>query len=111
MNNESLLNPQLLKTDLFFDWTRYLHYLRSRHTSGRSVLNPLGNDHFEFVAKGNSLLAKSVLLFLVSAAVTAMSVLEQPCGSIVQSMPRFQWLLSVMPVIYLSLFEQICGVI
>ena len=44
-----------------------LVWLRNRATSGRSCVNPLGNDSRPYVANGNLLAARTALLVLLAA--------------------------------------------
>ena len=76
--------------------------LRSRFTSGRSFITPLGND-FDFVAKGNKLAAQCILLALLASSLGIKVVLEQPTGSCLDYLPRFQWFLKVAQALFLKL--------
>lgn len=77
-------------------------FLRSRFTSGRSFITPLGND-FDFVAKGNKLAAQCILLALLASSMGIKVVLEQPTGSCLDYLPRFQWFLKVAQASFLNL--------
>ncbi len=80
----------------------FVIFLRSRFTSGRSFITPLGND-FDFVAKGNKLAAQCMLLALLASAMGIKVVVEQPAGSCLDYLPRFQWFLKVVQVLFLNL--------
>lgn len=58
-----------------------LRLLRSRHTSGRSIFQPEGNEHYEFVRIGNLLANRVCLLIWVATAYGLRWLLEQPDGS------------------------------
>ncbi|CAL1150914.1 unnamed protein product [Cladocopium goreaui] len=75
----------------------------SRHTSGRSYLKPYGNTNYEFVELGNTLACRCILLILVAHWRGLRWLLEQPDGSFLQYLPRFQWLLQVIKV-YVAYF-------
>ena len=72
------------------------YHLRTRHTSGRTYLNPYGHTNFPFVEDGNTLACRSILLILVAHWRGLRWLLEQPDGSFLQRLPRFQWLLRVI---------------
>ena len=65
-------------------------FLRSRATSQRSPLFPMGCQAYDFVACGNLLCARSVLLLWLACVCQVRWLLEQPHGSIVECMPRMQ---------------------
>ena len=77
-------------------------FLRSRFTSGRSFITHLGND-FDFVAKGNKLAAQCILLALLASSLGIKVVIEQPTGSCLDYLPRFQWFLKVAQALFLNL--------
>ena len=83
-----------------WNWTLlflvHLNVCRSRHTSGRSYLKPYGNTNYEFVELGNTLACRCILLILVAHWRGLRWLLEQPDGSFLQYLPRFQWLLQVI---------------
>lgn len=54
---------------------------RSRHTSGRSILEPLGDVSKKFVVVGNGLASRMTLAVLLASAKRAKWLLEQPAGS------------------------------
>ena len=55
--------------------------LRSRATSGRSIVFPLGHKAYAFVQRGNLLLCRVVLLLMLCSYKKARFLLEQPAGS------------------------------
>ena len=67
--------------------------LRSRSTSGRNTICPLGNQGYGFVHCGNVLFARMCLLCLVLGARRVRWLLEQPSSSCVADHPAFDWLL------------------
>lgn len=69
-----------------------LRLLRSRYTSGRSIFQPEGNDQYEFVRIGNLLANRVALLIWVATAYGLRWLLEQPEGSALPDLPRFQQL-------------------
>ena len=73
-------------------------HLRSRATSGRSAITPLGHCGFSFVSKGNLLLARVVLLLMVASFKKARWLLEQPQGSTMPEHPRWSWFVDRVPV-------------
>ena len=72
--------------------------MRSIHTSGRTFLTPDGNAGYTFVALGNLFSARCVLLILVCCWRNLRWVLEQPEGSFLPQMERFEWLWGVVQV-------------
>ena len=75
-----------------------LRLLRSRHTSGRSIFQPEGNEHYEFVRVGNLLANRVCLLIWVATAYGLRWLLEQPDGSALPDLPRFQHFWGVIQV-------------
>lgn len=73
--------------------------LRSRHTSGRTYLTPYGNKGYLFVRTGNTLTGRSVLIALIASWCGLRWVLEQPDGTFLPELPRYQWLFGVMKAI------------
>ena len=71
--------------------------LRSRHTSGRTAINPGGNDGYGFVHVGNTLLARVVLLVLVFSYRQCRWLLEHPIQSCILDHPLLEWLLQRVP--------------
>lgn len=55
---------------------------------GRSILFPLGNENYEFVAIGNLLASRMTLLMFYSLAKKCRFLLEQPGGSALPLHPR-----------------------
>ena len=72
---------------------------RSRGTSGRNCLNPLGNDNREFVKSGNILSSRTALVVHVCVCRSLRYLVEQPDGSFLPNMPRYQelWKKFVVP--------------
>lgn len=64
--------------------------VRSRATSGRSILFPLGHIEFEFVTTGNLLVARLILLLFVASWKGLRWVIEQPEGTAFPLQPRWQ---------------------
>ncbi len=84
-------------------WSQYIfvgnHCLvRCRYTSGRTYFTPLGNTGYQFVSDGTILSSRCALLILVCCWRNLRWLLEQPDGSFLPEMPRFQWLWSVIEV-------------
>ena len=63
--------------------------MRSRRTSGRTPFNPMGNSHFGFVASGN-LLCSRVLLICTCELLGLRYLVEQPGSSFLGNMPSWQ---------------------
>lgn len=90
---------------------------RCRYTSGRTYLSPYGNTGYHFVAVGNILSARAALMCFLAAACGLRFLLEQPSGSFLEDLPRFQWLWGQLKVlfffekiyiyIYISLFKPV----
>ena len=76
-------------------------HLRSRYTSGRSVFCPLGDESRKFVAEGNRLASRLILMLYVCVSQGCIFLLEQPEGSIFSSHPRWQEFLEIVQVIRL----------
>ena len=77
--------------------------LRSRAVSGRTVIHPHGNVGYPFVAKGNLLLCRSIMLLLVAASRGCRFLLEQPGQSCLSLHPRWQWFVDRVSVALLHL--------
>ncbi len=60
-----------------------------RYTSGRSLIEPLGNENRESVFNGNLMLSRIILILMLLMARGAVFILEQPMGSILPEHPRF----------------------
>ena len=59
--------------------------------SGRSIICPLGNQGIPFVAKGNLLLCRVMLLLVLAASKGCRYLLEQPGSSCLPYHPRWAW--------------------
>lgn len=70
---------------------------RSRATSGRSILFPLGDTDRRFVEQGNLLASRLILLLWVCASRGLLWVVEQPEGSVFPLHPRWQEFLNYSP--------------
>ncbi|CAE7797998.1 unnamed protein product [Symbiodinium sp. CCMP2592] len=68
--------------------------LTSRAVTGRNVFKPLGNQVHEFVLQGNVLSSRTALLVYLAQWLRLRWVIEQPDGSFLPEMPRFQKLFS-----------------
>lgn len=110
LNLKSLPKPNLtpleinLLTVVFgfsldFQWP-----LRSRHTSGRSFLKPYGHCGYLFVKVGNVLSERSLLFALLASWCGLRWIMEQPDGSFMPHLPKFQWLFGVLKASGLSKF-------
>ena len=66
--------------------------LRSRYTSGRTPLTPWGNIGYNFVKVGNVLSGRTVLWIIIALWKGCRILLEQPSGSFLPELPRYQWL-------------------
>ena len=62
----------------------------SRHSSGRSPLEPLGTGKCPAADEGNEMVSKIVLLMKLIISRGSIFVLEQPHGSLLPEHPRFQ---------------------
>jgi hypothetical protein len=62
----------------------------SRHSSGRTVLEPLGNLRSLKVKEGNMMVSRVILILMLIMARGSVFVMEQPAGSILPSHPRFE---------------------
>ena len=74
-------------------------FLRSRHTSGRSHLNPMGHRGYLFVRVGNILSGRTVVIALLAAWCGLRFLIEQPDGSFLEHLPRYQWLFGVLKAV------------
>lgn len=83
---------------LYFFWSFPLSPAvpRSRHTSGRTSITPYGNRGYLFVQTGNCLTGRTVLMALVASWCGLRWLIEQPDGSFLPELPRFQWLFGVV---------------
>ena len=71
-------------------------HLRSRHTSGRTCLTPYGNQGYLFVKVGDILSHRFLILVLLASWCGLRWLMEQPDGSYMPQLPRFQWLYGVV---------------
>ena len=69
--------------------------LRSVGTSQRDVFDRLGNSGYTYVATGNGLASRVVLLLYICSWKKLRWVVEQPGGSVFADHPRFQEFLQV----------------
>ena len=72
--------------------------LRSRATSGRSVVFPNGNTGYDFVATGNLLATRTILLLLLLSVKKVRWLLEQPANSAFPDLERWRWFLDRVTV-------------
>ena len=63
---------------------------RSRATSGRSILFPLGNTDYGFVQMGNLLASRLILLLYICSWKCLRWIVEQPEGTAFPLLPRWQ---------------------
>ena len=68
--------------------------IRSRATSGRCPIHPDGNRNYNFVATGNLLGARVIVLLLLMSAKSCRWLLEQPANSVFDELPLWRWLLA-----------------
>lgn len=71
----------------------------NRHTSGRSLANPLGFDSRICVQEGNTMVFRSFLLAVVAVVLQASVHLEQPSGSLMDRHPAFVWFVAIMKLL------------
>ena len=76
--------------------------LRCRHTSGRTIFRPDGHDDREFVAEGNIMACRTVLMCYLANGLGLRYLVEQPSGSSMYSLRRFQELFRAMSVAWHS---------
>jgi len=69
-------------------------------TSGRTTLNPLGNQHIGSIAAGNLMASRLAILLLILDAAGHWWVLEQPAGSKLIDHPRLQQVLVTSKVYF-----------
>ena len=62
----------------------------SRHSTGRNVLEPLGNERSQSVKDGNLMVSRVVLALMLIMARGSVFVLEQPLQSFLPEHPRFE---------------------
>ena len=93
-------SPHILTEALFLHigFSRSGNEIRSRHTSGRTILCPYGFCRHGFVRMGNILAVRCILLCMVASWRGLRWLLEHPHGSSIEDLPRFQWMLSVLKV-------------
>ena len=82
---------------------------RSRHTSGRTFFCPYGFWRHAFVRDGNVMAVRCVLLIVVAEFRKLSWILEQPSGSCMEELPRWQWLLSIIKVRFIPLYVGFVG--
>lgn len=69
---------------------------RCHHTSGRNTFRPYGNEEFTFVKTGNTLACRVVLMVILCSYMNLRWVVEQPSGSSMEYLPRYQELWSLV---------------
>lgn len=94
------LQTTLLMTMSMNPFPSAFEALRCRHTSGRTYLSPYGNTGYHFVAVGNILSTRVALMCLLAASCGLRFLLEQPSGSFLEDLPRFQWLWGRLKVLF-----------
>ena len=77
---------------------RQLSGPRCQHTSGRTIYRPYGNVDHIFVKTGNLLASRVVLMIFICCWLNLRWVLEQPSGSSMHLLPRYQYLWSIVEV-------------
>jgi hypothetical protein len=84
----------------------------NRSTSGRTLIDPLGDERVKSVKDGNLMVSRVVLLLWLLKARGCVFVVEQPMGSILPEHPRFVDFLKKFPgtwkVFWLLLFGHQC---
>ena len=85
---------------------------RCHHTSGRNTFRPYGNEEFIFVKTGNTLACRVVLMVILCSFMNLRWVVEQPSGSSMEYLPRYQelWSLVTAPRQINSWFVHCLGV-
>ena len=78
--------------------------VRSRYTSGRCIFIPYGNEGLDFVAVGNCLGLRTILLCIVASFLGLRWLLEQPSRSTMEELPEFQYLLKVVQAVWINLW-------
>ena len=76
-----------------------------RSSSHRSFLAPLGDAGLSWVAAGNKMVSRVVLLIVVVMVRGATFVLEQPRGSLMRRHPRWVWLVDAMLKVGIKIFD------
>ena len=99
---EKYLNYLLGFTEVLASYLNSPWPLRSRHTSGRSCLNPYGNRGYVFVKVGNVLSERSILIVLLASWCGLRWLMEQPDGSFMPHLPKFQWLFGILKALGVS---------
>lgn len=70
----------------------------SRHTSGRTIVCPLGNPMVQSVEEGNLMVSRTILLIHLLLSKRCMFVIEQPMGSVMEQHPRFAALIESVDI-------------
>ena len=78
--------------------------MRCRHTSGRTSFKPYGNVGYVFVRTGNILACRVALLLLVCSFLGLRWILEQPSGSCLDALPRFQQLWALVDAPHIEMY-------
>ncbi|CAL1126778.1 unnamed protein product [Cladocopium goreaui] len=65
----------------------------NRGSTWRSILTPLGNEEFVGVRRGNKLVARSVILMLITYLANGVFLVENPGNSLIAFHPRWVWFL------------------
>ena len=93
-NSFSFMRPPYMcnSQSLAMPHTLTCYPLRSRWTSGRDLLRPEGRECHDFVSAGNCLAARCVLMIFLANFAGCRWLLEQPKGSCLGDLRRFQLL-------------------
>lgn len=101
---------RLCGAELFFSEMGSIFFQqRCRHTSGRTVFDPAGNESFAFVKEGNLMAARCACLIMVASCLKVIWMVEQPRGTILWIQSRidalFKTISATWQLVYWFLFE------
>lgn len=73
---------------IFSDTYGFFFQQRCRHTSGRTLFDPAGNESFTFVKEGNIMAARCACLVMLASCLKSIWMVEQPRGTILWAQSR-----------------------
>ncbi|CAK8999419.1 Uncharacterized protein SCF082_LOCUS6032 [Durusdinium trenchii] len=71
----------------------------NRHSTGRTLLTPLGNEHFIGVRRSNKMTSRTVILIWITILSGGTYLMENPHGSFLAFHPRYVWMLKKLEAV------------
>ncbi|CAK9002312.1 unnamed protein product [Durusdinium trenchii] len=71
----------------------------NRHSTGRTLLTPLGNENYIGVRRSNKMTSRTVILIWITILSGGTYLMENPSGSFLAFHPRYVWMLQKLKAI------------